>query len=90
MPLLFVSMRARTAANPKERTSCFPPTSLPPSPGRRPRKSSGLERRCLRIYGCHMDYYDAGHMMYLRKEDLAKLKKNVASFILEAASSEEM
>lgn len=26
-------------------------------------------------------YYEAGHMMYLRDEDLAKLKKNVASFI---------
>lgn len=26
-------------------------------------------------------YYEAGHMMYLRDEDLAKLKKNVANFI---------
>lgn len=26
-------------------------------------------------------YYEAGHMMYLRDEDLAKLKRNVASFI---------
>jgi carboxypeptidase C (cathepsin A) len=26
-------------------------------------------------------YYDAGHMMYLRDEDLAKLKANIASFI---------
>ena len=26
-------------------------------------------------------YYEAGHMMYLHDEDLAKLKKNVASFI---------
>jgi len=33
----------------------------------------------------HQKYYDAGHMMYLREEDLAKLKNNVASFI-EAAS----
>jgi carboxypeptidase C (cathepsin A) len=29
----------------------------------------------------HLEYYDAGHMMYLRNEDLANLKKNVASFI---------
>ena len=29
----------------------------------------------------HMDYYDAGHMMYLRDEDLPKLKANVARFI---------
>jgi carboxypeptidase C (cathepsin A) len=29
----------------------------------------------------HLQYYDAGHMMYLREEDLAKLKANVASFI---------
>ena len=28
-----------------------------------------------------MQYYDAGHMMYLRDEDLAKLKTNVARFI---------
>ena len=33
----------------------------------------------------HQKYYDAGHMMYLREEDLAKLKNNAASFI-EAAS----
>ncbi len=33
----------------------------------------------------HLQYYEAGHMMYLRDEDLAKLKKNVASFI-ESAS----
>lgn len=26
-------------------------------------------------------YYEAGHMMYLHDEDLAKLKKNVAAFI---------
>jgi len=26
-------------------------------------------------------YYDAGHMMYLRDEDLAKLKSNIAAFI---------
>jgi carboxypeptidase C (cathepsin A) len=33
----------------------------------------------------HLQYYDAGHMMYLRDEDLTKLKSNVASFV-EAAS----
>jgi carboxypeptidase C (cathepsin A) len=33
----------------------------------------------------HLQYYDAGHMMYLRDEDLAKLKSNIASF-LDAAS----
>jgi carboxypeptidase C (cathepsin A) len=32
-----------------------------------------------------MNYYDAGHMMYLREEDLAKLKSNVAGFIESAA-----
>jgi carboxypeptidase C (cathepsin A) len=32
-----------------------------------------------------MNYYDAGHMMYVREQDLAKLKANVASFI-DAAS----
>jgi carboxypeptidase C (cathepsin A) len=32
-----------------------------------------------------LQYYDAGHMMYVREEDLAKLKSNVANFI-EAAS----
>jgi carboxypeptidase C (cathepsin A) len=29
----------------------------------------------------HQQYYDAGHMMYLRDEDLAKLKSNIGSFI---------
>ena len=29
----------------------------------------------------HLQYYDAGHMMYLHEEDLAKLKANVAAFI---------
>jgi carboxypeptidase C (cathepsin A) len=29
----------------------------------------------------HLQYYDAGHMMYLRDEDLAKLKANIATFI---------
>jgi carboxypeptidase C (cathepsin A) len=36
----------------------------------------------------HLQYYDAGHMMYLHDEDLAKLKANVAAFI-EAASKHE-
>jgi len=35
----------------------------------------------------HLQYYDAGHMMYLREEDLAKLKNNIAGFI-EAASKQ--
>jgi carboxypeptidase C (cathepsin A) len=29
----------------------------------------------------HLEYYDAGHRMYLREPDLGKLKSNVASFI---------
>jgi len=29
----------------------------------------------------HLQYYSAGHMMYLHEEDLAKLKSNVGSFI---------
>ncbi|MFZ0959855.1 MAG: hypothetical protein WAO35_03045 [Terriglobia bacterium] len=29
----------------------------------------------------HLEYYDAGHMMYLREQDLAELKSDVASFI---------
>lgn len=33
----------------------------------------------------HMDYYDAGHMMYLHEECLSELKKNIAGFI-ESAS----
>ncbi len=37
----------------------------------------------------HMEYYDAGHMMYLRVEDLAKLKANIARFI-ESASKSQM
>jgi carboxypeptidase C (cathepsin A) len=28
-----------------------------------------------------LQYYDAGHMMYLRDEDLVKLKANIAGFI---------
>jgi carboxypeptidase C (cathepsin A) len=35
----------------------------------------------------HQQYYDAGHMMYLRDDDLTKLKNNVASFI-DAASKQ--
>jgi len=33
----------------------------------------------------HLEYYEAGHMMYLRTEDLARLKGNVASFISSAS-----
>ena len=33
----------------------------------------------------HLQYYGAGHMMYVRDEDRAKLKNNVASFIEGAA-----
>jgi len=33
----------------------------------------------------HLQYYDAGHMMYVHDEDLAKLKSNVGAFI-DAAS----
>ncbi len=36
----------------------------------------------------HLQYYDAGHMMYLHDDDLAKLKANVAAFI-DAASKHE-
>jgi len=35
----------------------------------------------------HLQYYDAGHMMYLREEDLAKLKSNIGSFIEALPSS---
>ena len=28
-----------------------------------------------------LQYYDAGHMMYVREEDLTKLKANIAAFI---------
>ncbi len=31
-----------------------------------------------------LKYYDAGHMMYVRDEDLAKLKANIAAFIANA------
>jgi carboxypeptidase C (cathepsin A) len=33
----------------------------------------------------HLEYYDAGHMMYLRADDLARLKSNVSSFIAGAS-----
>jgi carboxypeptidase C (cathepsin A) len=33
----------------------------------------------------HLQYYDAGHMMYLRDEDLTKLKANIAAFLDAAA-----
>jgi len=33
----------------------------------------------------HLEYYGAGHMMYLHAEDLAKLKANIGGFI-DAAS----
>lgn len=36
----------------------------------------------------HLQYYDAGHMMYLRDDDLTKLKTNVAGFI-DASSKHE-
>jgi len=35
----------------------------------------------LRHKNIWQQYYEAGHMMYLHDEDLAKLKKNVANFI---------
>jgi len=28
-----------------------------------------------------LQYYDAGHMMYLRDDDLSKLKSNISAFI---------
>ena len=36
----------------------------------------------------HMNYYDAGHMMYLRDESLAKLKANVGKFIGSASMAQ--
>jgi carboxypeptidase C (cathepsin A) len=36
----------------------------------------------------HHRYYEAGHMMYLHEEDLAKLKANVAAFIDSASKSQ--
>jgi len=33
----------------------------------------------------HMEYYAAGHMMYLRDADLVKLKNNVSSFLARAS-----
>jgi carboxypeptidase C (cathepsin A) len=35
----------------------------------------------------HLQYYNAGHMMYLHDEDLAKLKTNVANFIDASSAS---
>jgi carboxypeptidase C (cathepsin A) len=35
----------------------------------------------------HLQYYDAGHMMYLRDDDLAKLRSSVARFITGASGS---
>jgi len=36
----------------------------------------------------HHKYYEAGHMMYLRDEDLTKLKANVAAFIDSSSKSQ--
>jgi carboxypeptidase C (cathepsin A) len=36
----------------------------------------------------HMEYYDAGHMMYLKDDTLAKLKGNIASFIESTTKAE--
>jgi len=47
------------------------------------RDSLGLPEKLQK--NIHLQYYDAGHMMYLRDDDLAKLKSNVAAFI-ESAS----
>jgi carboxypeptidase C (cathepsin A) len=33
----------------------------------------------------HQKYYEAGHMMYVRDEDLTKLKTNIAAFIERAS-----
>jgi carboxypeptidase C (cathepsin A) len=33
----------------------------------------------------HFEYYEAGHMMYLRQDSLAKLKANIAAFITSAS-----
>jgi carboxypeptidase C (cathepsin A) len=33
----------------------------------------------------HLQYYDAGHMMYLHEDDLTKLKGNIAAFIANAS-----
>ncbi|MFZ0821113.1 MAG: hypothetical protein WAM91_13670 [Candidatus Acidiferrales bacterium] len=37
------------------------------------------------IKNIHQKYYQAGHMMYVRDEDLAKLKANIAAFIDKAS-----
>lgn len=36
----------------------------------------------------HMEYYDAGHMMYLKDDTLSKLKGNIASFIESTSKAE--
>lgn len=36
----------------------------------------------------HLEYYDAGHMMYLQDTSLAKLKHNVANFIASASGGQ--
>ena len=33
----------------------------------------------------HLQYYDAGHMMYLNEDALTKLKGNIAAFIANAS-----
>jgi carboxypeptidase C (cathepsin A) len=44
-----------------------------------------LELPASLVKNIHMEYYDAGHMMYLVNESLAKLKDNIAAFIDTAA-----
>jgi carboxypeptidase C (cathepsin A) len=49
------------------------------SPRNSPLEHLGLAEKLQK--NIHLQYYDAGHMMYLRDEDLAKLKANIANFI---------